>query len=51
VTQGILLSFYLDFILVLPYSISGQYCPNYRRVLDQQVKQCERRSANRIGAI
>ncbi len=32
-------------------SVSGQYGPNYRRVLEEQVKRCERRNANRIGTI
>ncbi len=49
VALGILLSFYLDFIWFCHISVSGQYCPNYRRVLDQQVKRCEQRSANRIA--
>ncbi len=50
VVLGILLLFYLDFILFYHISVSGQYCPNYRRVLEQQVKRCERLSASTIGA-
>ncbi len=47
VALGILLSFYLDFILVLPYFRfrSVRYCPNYRQVLEKQVKRRERLSA------
>ncbi len=33
------------------FSVSGQYGPNYRRVLEEKVKRCERQSTNSIGAI
>ncbi len=31
-------------------SVSGQYCPNFRPVLEQQVKRCERLNASTISA-